>query len=366
MNEVNLPFSEGLKQKIQQLAHRRVAPGPLGAIDSDSPLWLAPMSAICDAPFRLLMENLGAGLTVSELISCHGINYGNEKTQRMLRIDPREKRIGIQLFGEEPQAMAEAAKLAQSHGPQFIDINMGCPVRKVVSKGSGSALMRDPSKLGEFFRTIKSAIDIPLTIKIRTGWDESSINAQEVIHIAHNEGVNWVAVHGRTRSQAYKGLANWELLEELGVESPLPIIGNGDLHTQELVQTRLEKTKLPALMLGRGPLRNPFLFLESYLKPGEESPFTPLDYWEIIQIYFDLLVNYCDRERIHLIQLRKIIVWFLAGMKGVSPFRQVLFDCSAAQNVLSETFGFLKNLHDRGEFRKSIDSSRPFMQGGHG
>ena len=154
------------------------------------------MSAICNAPYRLLMEDLGAGGTVSELISCHGINYGNERTRHMLKLDPREKNVGIQLFGEDKDAMAKAAKVAEEFNPKFIDINMGCPVRKVVTKGGGSALLRDTKKLGAFFGEIKKAIKIPLTIKIRTGWDQDSINAPEVIHIAKEEGVEFVAIHG--------------------------------------------------------------------------------------------------------------------------------------------------------------------------
>ena len=159
----NSPFTPELQAKIDNLKAKRT-PVKLGGIDFDSPLLLAPMSAICNFPFRLLMEDLGAGGTVSELISCHGINYKNEKTRNMLRIHPREKNVGIQLFGEEEKAMAEAAKVAEEFSPKFIDINMGCPVRKVVSKGGGSALMKDPSKLGSFFSLMKKSIDVPLMI----------------------------------------------------------------------------------------------------------------------------------------------------------------------------------------------------------
>ena len=236
------PFTEGLQKKIDELKNRRPKI-KLGSIPFDSPLLLAPMSAICSSPFRLLMEDLGAGGTVSELISCHGINYGNEKTRQMLRIDSREKNIGIQLFGEEKEAMARAALGAQEFEPGFIDINMGCPVRKVVKKGGGSALMRDTESLGGFFSSMKKVLEIPLTIKIRTGWDDDSINASEVIHIAKEEGVEFVAVHGRTRTQGYKGHANWDLLETLATTSPLPIIGNGDLHSAHSVKKRMLATR---------------------------------------------------------------------------------------------------------------------------
>ena len=359
------PFGTDLQQKINHLKAKR-SPIKLGSVDFASPLLLAPMSAICSAPFRLLMEELGAGGTVSELISCHGINYGNQRTREMLAIDPREQHVGIQLFGEDEEAMAKAAKVAEEFSPKFIDINMGCPVRKVVSKGGGSALLKDTSKLGSFFRLMKKSIDVPLTIKIRTGWDSDTINATEVTHIAHNEGVEFVAIHGRTRTQAYKGHANWEYLEQVAVESALPIIGNGDLHSAPMTKKRMNETKCSALMLGRGPLRDPFIFLTSYLDDPSNSPFTALDYLEVIERYDELLRAYVSKERTHFVQLRKMIVWFLAGFDGISGFRNTLFSSKKVDEVMNETRAFLKDLNDRGRDRKNLNLSTPFMMGGHG
>lgn len=358
-------FSPELQSKIDALKSKR-APVSLGSISFDSPLLLAPMSAICHFPFRLLMEELGAGGTVSELISCHGINYGNEKTRQMLRIHPREKNVGIQLFGEDQEAMAKAASVAQEFGPKFIDINMGCPVRKVVSKGGGSALLKDTKSLASFFKDMKRAIDIPLTIKIRTGWDSDSINAHEVVNIAEGEGVEFVAIHGRTRTQQYKGKANWDLLEEVAVKAPLPIIGNGDLHSAPLTQARMRQTQCDALMLGRGPLRDPFIFLTSYLDDPTQSPFTPKDFLEIIFVYLELLREYSDMERTHLIQMRKMIVWFVAGFDGVSDFRGKLFASKELSEVLNHTEDFLLGLEEKDKGRKKVDLQKPFMMGGHG
>ncbi|WP_120405067.1 MULTISPECIES: tRNA dihydrouridine synthase [unclassified Halobacteriovorax] len=358
----NRTFSPSLQAKIDTLMSRRPKV-KLGDISFDSPLLLAPMSSICTAPYRLLMEELGAGGTVSELVSCHGINYKNEKTVKMLEIHPREKNIGLQLFGEDGTAMAEAAKVAQEREPKFIDINMGCPVRKVVSKGGGSALMKDTSKLGKYFNQMKSAIEVPLTIKIRTGWDDDSINAQEVIHIAKEEGVEFVAIHGRTRTQAYKGLANWDLLESIAQTSPLPIIGNGDLHSWQMTQKRLMATRCQALMLGRGPLRNPFIFLESFLKEDDDIQFTPSDYLEVIERFRDYLEEYTDRERTVLITLRKNIVWMAAGFPNVTHFRNAMFqtpDIEETMNVTREYFDAIKDGH------KKIDHNQVFMAGGHG
>lgn len=359
------PFGTDLQKKINQLMEKRT-PIKLGTISFDSPLLLAPMSAICSAPFRLLMEELGAGGTVSELVSCHGINYGNERTTSMLFIDPREKNCGLQLFGEDENAMAKAAIIAQQSAPKFIDINMGCPVRKVVSKGGGSALLKDTSKLGSFFKLMKESIDVPLTIKIRTGWDEKSINGKEVAHIAYNEGVEFVAVHGRTRTQAYKGSANWDYLEKLAIESKLPIIGNGDLHSAKLTRDRMNSSNCPALMLGRGPLRDPFIFLTSYLDDPLNSPFHALDYLEVIMRYHELLGAYVTKERTHFIQMRKMIVWFLAGFDGVADFRNVLFSSKNLEEVMTSTQHFLTQLHERKRDTKQLNLSNPFMMGGHG
>ncbi len=355
-------FSPLLQEKIDLLKSRR-CPISLGSVNFDSPLILAPMSAICTAPFRLLMEDLGAGGTVSELISCHGINYKNKKTTEMLRLDPREKNVGLQLFGEDGYAMGEAAKVAQEFGAKFIDINMGCPVKKVVTKGGGSALLRETTKLAPFFNQIKKSIQIPLTIKIRVGWDDNSLNASEVIHIAKESGIEFVAIHGRTRAQAYTGHARWDFVEEVAKNSPLPVIGNGDLHTPYLVRQRLRKTTCQALMLGRGPLRNPFIFLESLKEENEDLEFFGADYLEVIKRYFDYLVLSTDNERTISIQIRKMMVWFSAGFPNVTYFRGKVFELYNYRDSLNLAEDYFLGLEKR---RKFLPEDEAFMAGGHG
>ena len=335
----------------------------LGAIQFDSALLLAPMSSIGTAPFRLLMEDLGAGGTVSELISCHGINYKNIRTVDMLKVDPREKNIGLQLFGESTEAMALAAKVAEEFGPKFIDINMGCPVKKVVGTGAGSSLLKDTSTLGNFFQTIKKSIQVPLTIKIRIGWDNESINAMEVIHIAREEGVEFVAVHGRTRAQQYTGNANWELLEHLGEKAPLDIIGNGDLHTVNFVREKMQTTKCSALMLGRGPLRNPFIFLEPYILQNEEISFTPEDHFEVIQKLVDYSREYAHSDHTHLISIRKHLIWMAAGYNNVSQFRDLIFKTPELNETMKISEEFFTTMKDK---RKRLEDHNSFMTSGHG
>jgi nifR3 family TIM-barrel protein len=358
----NGPFSPELQSKIDVLKARR-KPVQLGSIRFDSPLLLAPMSSIGTAPFRLLMEDLGAGGTVSELISCHGINYKNIRTTDMLKVDPREKNIGLQLFGENPEAMANAAKVAETFGPKFIDINMGCPVKKVVGTGAGSSLLKDTSTLGHFFGTMKKAISVPLTIKIRIGWDHETINAMEVIHIAREEGVEFVAVHGRTRAQQYTGKANWDLLEHLGEKAPLDIIGNGDLHTVSFTREKMQTTKCAALMLGRGPLRNPFLFLEPYIEEGEEIFFTPEDHLEVMQKLVEYSHDYAHSDHTLLISVRKHLIWMAAGYNNVSYFRDLIFKTPDLTETMKISEEFFTTMKDK---RKRLQDHDSFMTSGHG
>jgi nifR3 family TIM-barrel protein len=361
MNHI-APFRPELQNKIDTLKARR-KPIQLGSIHFDSSLLLAPMSSICTAPFRLLMEDLGAGGTVSELISCHGINYKNIRTIEMLKIDPREKNIGLQLFGENPESMALAAKVMEEFNPKFIDINMGCPVKKVVGTGAGSSLLKDTSLLPAFFSTIKKAIKIPLSIKIRIGWDQDSINALEVIHIAKEEGIEFVAVHGRTRAQQYTGNANWEFLENLAIKSPLDIIGNGDLHTATLVKLKMQETKCPAVMLGRGPLRNPFLFLEPYILDGENIYFTPEDHLEVMKKLIEYSKDYAHSDHTLLISIRKHLIWMAAGYTNVGAYRDTIFKTPDLDETIKISEEFFHSLNDQ---KKRLADHDSFMTSGHG
>ena len=341
-------------------------PTQLGSFNFPSILVQAPMAGICSVPYRLLMEELGAGFTISELISCHGINHGNERTLNMLKLHEREDKVGLQLFGEDPQAMAQAAKVMESYKPRFIDINMGCPVRKVVTKGGGSALLQKPEELRVFFSTIKDAIKIPLTIKIRTGWDEEQINADQVIEIAKECEIEWVAIHGRTRAQQYTGLADWDYLEGLIEKSPLPIIGNGDLHTPIQTSKRMDSTKCQALMIARGSIRNPFIYFESYIEKHQELQdiqFTGSDYCEIINRLFFYTQENFSHERTRLVQMRKFVAWFAAGFPGAAKFRSEVFQSREYDELIKTSDRYFSALSSRAS--KQIPDEK-FMNSGHG
>lgn len=360
-----VPFCPELTAKIEKFQSFS-SPMTLGKINFSSRLLLAPMAGICNMPFRLLMEDLGAGGTVSELISCHGINYGNQRTLEMLKIDPLEKNVGIQLFGEDPEAMARAAVVAETYGPKFLDINMGCPVNKVVSKGGGSALMREIQALAPLFEKVRSQIKIPLSIKIRTGWDANSLNAGEILKIAQESGIEWVAIHGRTRTQQYTGFADWSFIENLNEIKKLPLIGNGDLHHPFGVSERLQKTKCDALMIARGALRNPFIFLES-LDPSyasqKRSQFHGKDYWEVINRLHFYITNTFPEERTILVQLRKLIVWFAAGFPHAASFRSQIFSSQNLEETMKLTEDYFLSLQ---ESQKFINYDEVFMSSGHG
>jgi len=354
-----MEFPTDLQNKIDKAIKLR-KPVTLGKIKFKSNLILAPMAAICNIPYRLLMEDLGAGGTISELISCHGINHGNERTLSMLKIHEKEDVVGIQLFGEDGDAMAKAALKAQEFNPLFLDINMGCPVKKVVSKGGGSALLKNLHELGPFLNKVKKVCNIPLSIKIRTGWESDQINADEIVNIAYNEGIEWVAIHGRTRAQQYTGQADWDYIESLCDSAKLPIIGNGDLHESPKVFHRSQITKCDGLMIARGALRNPFIFLES-LDPSIQ--FCAQDYWPVIKRLDHYTTETFPRERTRLIQMKKLIVWFATGFPKATKFRSKVFETKNLPDMINLAEDYFLSL---GATQKRIDFSEQFMNSGHG
>lgn len=359
------PYSPALTSKIHRF-ESLMTPVKLGRIQFKSKLILAPMAGICNIPFRLLMEELGAGGTVSELVSCHGINHGNKRTLDMLKIHEQEKVVGLQLFGEDVDAMARAAEVSESFKPGWLDINMGCPVNKVVTKGGGSALMKEMEKLAPLFEGMRAKMKTPLSIKIRTGWDQDHRNAREVMKIARESGIEWVAMHGRTRTQQYTGSADWKFMEEIASEKILPMIGNGDLHHPLLVSNRLQQTHTDALMIARGALRNPFIFLES-LDPAyaqkKKSDFTGEDYWEVIQRLWYYVGETFGDERMLLVQARKLIVWFAAGFPHAALFRGKIFATQSAEDTFKMCEDYFLSL---GSSQKSINYDEAFMSSGHG
>jgi nifR3 family TIM-barrel protein len=250
--------------------------------------------------------------------------------------------------------MVEAARIVQGEGADFVDINFGCPVKKVVCDGGGSAWLRDPAAMGKLLVAMKSALRIPLTIKVRTGWDETSINVPDVVRVAAESGVAWVAIHGRTRAQGYAGHADWELIRRVAVDSAIPILGNGDLVTAAQARKRLDEGYCHAVMIGRGALKNPWIFREL---AGETVEY---DFPKLIEEHFELAIARKGTKRAFL-SLKKFLAWYASGYPYASQFRSRLFQT----NDVEELRGLAKEFFERITYQP-VDDGQPFLMGGHG
>lgn len=322
--------------------------------------WLAPMAGITDVCFRHLMDEMGAGVLISELVSAKGLLYNSKKTREMMRIHPQPGTlVGIQLFGESAEDIIHAAGIVKEMGGNFVDINMGCPVKKVVKKGCGAALMRDPVYLEQFLTQIRQGIELPLTVKMRTGWDTGEITIHECVQAAYNSGCEWVAIHGRTRTQGYEGKADWDLIREVKQRARLPIIGNGDIRSADVAQRRLKETGVDAVMIGRGALRNPWIFRECLGLPGREES-APYD---LILRYLEKLQRFYD-ERITLIMLKKFAVWLAYGYPGAAAFRREMFLMKTTPHALDCANEFFTRIESLAI--PAYAESENFMMGGHG
>lgn len=320
------------------------------------------MAGITDRPFRSFMREMGCGIVVTELVSSTGLKYSSEKTRRLMEFDRTQHPVGIQLFGENLDHLSEAAKMVEQMGADFVDLNFGCPVPKVVNKGAGSACLKDLKYLRDVVRATKSGISIPLTIKVRTGWDHATRNTDEVVQIAKDEGVTWVAIHGRTRAAAYTGLADWEYIQSVKSQSPVPVIGNGDLTSAELAVGRLKSSGCDAVMIGRGCLKNPRIFLEARALLAGRTLQTQMTLPEILNRLREHLETFYD-ERMILLQMRKFAAWYSAGFPGAAAFRKDLFQLSGREAVLGRIDRFYSEL---GDLRASDTSHEAFLMGGHG
>ncbi len=327
-----------------------------------NPFILAPMAGITDSPFRAFMKENESSIVVSELVSASGIRHQSEKTVKLLHFTNEERPVGLQLFGSEPLEMADAARLVQDLGADFVDLNFGCPVPKVVKKGGGSAILRDLQHFANVLRSVRAAVKIPVTIKIRTGWDETQRNSPEVCRIAYEEGILWVAIHGRSRAQGYSGLADWNYIREVAQAAPLPVLGNGDvLHAGEAV-ARLQQSGCRGVLIGRGALRNPWIFQEAQrLRCNDTGPVLR-DYCQLIERLLERFES-AYTERIFLLQVKKFASWFSSGLPGASTFRKELFGISDKALLKTLIRGRFAQWADQCPILSTEDG---FLMGGHG
>jgi len=322
------------------------------------------MAGITNSPFRRLMRRKKSAIVVSELVSANGIEYMGQKTLDLLKFHEEERKLGLQIFGEDQDRLVRASQYIEKLGADFIDLNLGCPVPKVVKTGAGSAMCRNPSQLGQVLSAMVKSVKIPVTIKIRTGWDEETRNALEVVRAAADAGVAWVAIHGRTRAQGYSGLADWNFIGEVKAKSSIPIIGNGDIATAEQAAARVKDYGVDAVMIGRGALRNPFIFEQALaLWKGETYPTPEPDRYVKLLDEQRVMLSEMYSERGAMIHARKFLAWYSAGFPGSSEFRKMVFSTVEPDEMwkrASEFFRVSTKSRDFGFMQES------FLMGGHG
>lgn len=295
----------------------------IGNVSLKNNIILAPMAGVSDLPFRLLCQKEGAGMTCMEMISAKAVLYNNKNTESLLAIHPDEECVSLQLFGSEPAIMAEIAKRIEERPFKILDINMGCPVPKIVNNHEGSALMKNPELVYDIVRAISEAISKPVTVKIRKGFDEDHVNAVEVARAAEAGGAKAVAVHGRTREQYYSGAADWSIIKAVKEAVHIPVIGNGDIKCGADARRMLEETGCDGVMVGRAAEGNPFIFREitAFMEGREYTAPTLKEIKETVLLHADMQLEY-KGEFIGIREMRKHISWYLKGFEGASVLRK--------------------------------------------
>ncbi len=309
----------------------------IGNVVMDNPLVLAPMAGVTDLPFRLLCKEQGAGLICMEMVSAKAIYYKNKNTESLLEINSREKPVSLQLFGSDPEIMAQMAHQIEDRPFDILDINMGCPVPKVVNNGEGSALLKDPELVRKIVTAVVQAIDKPVTVKIRRGFDDDHINAVEIAKIIEDCGAAAVAVHGRTREQYYSGKADWDIIRQVKEAVQIPVIGNGDVTSPETAVALMEQTGCDGVMIGRAVRGNPWLFSEIlyYMETGQHKARPTIEEVKAMILKHARMQVEVKGEYTALREMRKHVAWYTAGFPHSARLRARTNEISTMEELVA-------------------------------
>ncbi|WP_066634368.1 tRNA dihydrouridine synthase DusB [Desulfolucanica intricata] len=315
----------------------------IGNVKIDNPVFSAPMAGITDRAYRILAKQAGCGLVFSEMISDQALLHGNPRTNRLLDCTGESGPISMQIFGADPDNMSRAAQIVQDRGADIIDINMGCPTPKIVKNGEGAALMKNPELAETIVRKVVQNVSVPVTVKMRKGWDEASANAVEFARRIESAGASAVTVHGRTRAQFYSGKADWDIIKKVKENISIPVIGNGDVWFPKDAARMLSYTGCDAVMIGRASLGNPWVFSSTihYLETGEELPApTPHDKVTMALKHLELLVD-LKGEVIAVWEMRKHAAWYTKGLRDASRLREKINRAGSLNEIRSLLNGFI-------------------------
>ncbi len=318
----------------------------IGSVQLDNVTILAPLAGITNLPFRLIAKKEGCALVCSEMISANGLVRNSYKTKRLLDSLPEEKPLSVQIFGSDPSVMAEAATIVEASSADIIDINFGCSVRKVLKTGAGAALMKTPEKAEALIKSVRKSVNMPLTIKIRTGWDKSGEQAFKIAEIAEACGVDAISIHPRTASQGFSGLADWSIIAGIKNRVSIPVIGNGDIKAPEDALLMLDKTDCDAVMIGRAAIGNPWIFsrLNALIRHECMSHTELFSRFEVMIRYLKTSVKYFG-EKNACYMMRSRLGWFVKGMRYSSGFRESIKHISSEYEALKIIKSYMNNLN---------------------
>lgn len=322
----------------------------IGRITVNPPLVLAPMAGVTDDIFRSLAAAHGAGMVTTEMVSVEGLRRSQPMTWRLCGQDtPLDVPLAVQLFGRDPETMAEAAKMLAAKGVEIIDINAGCPVKKVVKQGAGASLLREPDRLAGIVERVKTAVDIPVTVKLRLGWNQHCLNIVEVARLVESAGADAVTVHGRTAAQLYSGTADWSWIRKTKAAINIPVIGNGDVSSPSLALRIMRETDCDAVMIGRASLGNPWIFSAIAERWGyqsrSETPGSWFDFCQTAAVHFE---NYLIKKRKPSGHCRQILIWYSKGRPESAKLRSKLYELDRPEEMLHSFCAWAQGLEAKG------------------